>query len=278
MPEPFFGSRVPSKPSISKASLSESEVKGRRETLRGKAEVAQCAAKLALNAVRVSQDGAHADGHKKHRCQIRDSVSRRRSVSAASAVATATDPCHRPPLVLLELRAVPNRVTETCNDNRHQYSFKIGNEGSVAVPGGLGRASMGNKEEMEEKDVPPQLVQPIGLPFASRFGSSIDIKNGGTLCARDRQELHRVQRGKQRPLGSSGFQRGRRPSERRAKDALLLRLHEQVLQVEQGLLGCLHVDERRGDTGLAGTTRTTTLMGIVLFSHTTARNVSESIL
>ena len=46
--------------------------------------------------------------------------------------------------------------------------------------------------------------------------------------------------------------------------ALLAGFHKQVLQVEQGLLGRIHVDERGCDTGLATTTRTADLVDVVL--------------
>ena len=47
-------------------------------------------------------------------------------------------------------------------------------------------------------------------------------------------------------------------------DALLAGFHEKVLEVEQRLLGRVHVDERGRDTGLAATARTADLVHVVL--------------
>ena len=51
--------------------------------------------------------------------------------------------------------------------------------------------------------------------------------------------------------------------------ALLAGFHEKVLEVEQRLLGRVHVDERGRDTGLAAAARTADLVNVVLdlFRH-----------
>jgi hypothetical protein len=48
--------------------------------------------------------------------------------------------------------------------------------------------------------------------------------------------------------------------------ALLLGLHEKVLEIEQRLLRRLHVDKRRGNSRLARTSRTSDLMNVVLLN------------
>jgi hypothetical protein len=52
-------------------------------------------------------------------------------------------------------------------------------------------------------------------------------------------------------------------------DAPLLSLHEEILEIEQGLFLGVHVHKGSGDTGLAGTTGSTDLMDVVfdLFWH-----------
>lgn len=50
-----------------------------------------------------------------------------------------------------------------------------------------------------------------------------------------------------------------------ANDVLLLSFHEQVLEIEQGLLGGLHVDEGGGNSRLSGTSSTSDLMDVVLY-------------
>lgn len=55
-------------------------------------------------------------------------------------------------------------------------------------------------------------------------------------------------------------------SVRETSDILLLGLPEEVLEIEQGLLGRLHVDKGGGDSRLSGTSSTSDLMDVVLRS------------
>lgn len=120
------------------------------------------------------------------------------------------------------------------------------------------------KKRTSPRNAPPQLVQPTGLPSAPRFGSSIEVRNGGTLKTVQRSVSDQTSLEQPRPRASYARSQPKTKRMRDQRDALLFRLHEQVLQVEERLLRRLHVDKRRRDTRLARTTRTTTLMGIVL--------------
>lgn len=52
-------------------------------------------------------------------------------------------------------------------------------------------------------------------------------------------------------------------SRRVTEDTPLLRLHQQILQIQQRLLLSVHVDERRRDTRLSRTTSSTDLMDVI---------------
>jgi len=64
------------------------------------------------------------------------------------------------------------------------------------------------------RDSPPQLVHPTSFPSAPTFGSSILVKNGGTLFNGE-------------SLVSSENKR-----ESESEDVLLLRLHQEVFEIE----------------------------------------------
>jgi hypothetical protein len=54
-------------------------------------------------------------------------------------------------------------------------------------------------------------------------------------------------------------------STRGTSNILLLGLPQKVLEIEQGLLGRLHIDEGGGNSCLSGTSSTSNLMDIVLY-------------